>query len=162
MAVLEDVLAALRAVAAEHDDGEDSSVVDTEAGEDATEVGADTFRRTTPRQAEMLLAKVQDQAEKEFERKWKAERLEASRSNPVKAAAILANQNRNLLRSLEAKTAELEAELQLKEATDAQLKKLGQAHVALQRAKMTAKELAPPDPHDWRQAATLEFANKKL
>jgi response regulator RpfG family c-di-GMP phosphodiesterase len=161
MADLRDVLAALRAVADEHDDGEDSSVVDTEAGEDATEVGADNFRRK-PRQSELLLAKVQDQAERAYERKWKLERLEAKRSSPVKIAELTADLKRKQLRSFEAMTAELEEELAIKQATDAQLKKLGQAHIALLRSKMTAKELAPADPHNWREQARVEFQNKKL
>jgi transketolase len=160
MAVLQDVLAALRAVADEHGSDEDSSVVDTEAGEDAVEQGADNFR--SPRQSEKLLAKVEDQAERAYERKWKADRLAVQRSKPGKVAELTADLKRKLLRSFEAATAKLEAELAIKKATDAQLEKLGQAHVALLRSKKTAKELAPPDPHNWREQARIEFQNKKL
>jgi hypothetical protein len=162
MADLNDLLAALNAVASEHGTKQDSSAIDTEAGHDATEEGADNFRRRKPRQSELLLAKVQNQAEREYERKWQSERLEAKRSVPAKVADLIAPQKRNQLRYFEAETAKLEAELAIKKATDAQLKKLGQAHVALLRSKMTAKELAPPDPNNWREFARLEFANRKL
>jgi hypothetical protein len=162
MAVLQDALATMRAVADEHGSDEDSSVVDTEAGDDDTQEGADNFGRRHPRQSEKLLAKVQDQAERAYERKWKLERLEAKRLKPVRVAELTADLNRKRLRSFEAETAKLDAELAIKKATDAQLKKLGQAHVALLRSKMTAKELAPADPHNWRKQARIEFANKKL
>jgi hypothetical protein len=161
MADLTDLIAAINAVADEHGSDEDSSAIDTEAGEDAVEVGADNFRRD-PRQAEKLLAKVEDQAERAYERKWKLERLAVQRSKSGRVAELTADLNRKRLRSFEAETAKLEAELAIKKATDEQLKKLGQAHVALLRSKKTAKELAPPDPNNWREQARIEFQNKKL
>jgi len=140
MADLNDLLAALRAVADEHGSSDDSSDVDSEAGEDGEEEGADSFSRK--RKAEMLLARVQQQ--------------KPSRSRTVTPAK---DQKDIQLRYLVAKTTEMEAEISLNEAIDAQLTKHTQAYMALKHPKAKRRY---PDPHNWREEATLEFSNRKL
>jgi hypothetical protein len=158
MAVIEDLLAALRAVADEHGDGQDDHDVDSEVGQDATEEGADGFSKRQ-QQAILLVAKMELQTEHSSRRIQQAESAQARRSTAVASAR---NLEKKKLRIIADKTYALENELAMKKAIDAELKGHSQAYIALKRSKMTKKELEYPDPHNWREEATLEFQNRKL
>jgi hypothetical protein len=128
--------------------------------------------------AERLYEKVMLEAERDFEKHWRQERLEIVQRN-TRQPETKSQQCRKQLSQLRLQTAEVERELDLRKEVEAESQRNLEARMKLREANLTPTErkereeetlrgrilfskIIPELSPSWREEATLAFRNKKL
>jgi hypothetical protein len=180
--ILDDLLAALREVAAESDPDSvadsDSADSDEDIAEDADsdqEEDAQSFQKPKIFNAIMLLEKLEIEAELQ----QCAKRSLEARQLYSKPSPTHIEQKNEKLFQIRRKASEVEQELRLNRKLEAESKRLQRAKLQLYKANKTAQDRMELDADtklmanwasrfcaeagtDWREQATVAFQNKRL